>query len=578
MDNYNIDDILSEVKKRRKENEEGPETAHTPEPPQEDITPEAAVQEEKACVQQEEEEQQEAQLQLCEEPASEPEAQAEQSPVQTPADETPEQESLAAEPVIEDAAEPEEAKEEIAQTSGEDKMVNIFDIAQDGGNAEDTWEPTPEQKKAKSKKTAKIIIIVLVVLIVIAGIAAAIFINNSLNKITDDGKQPVTEEKWAGMDKLTEDFEPIDETDAGELSSFEDMIKTWYYNGKPCKSSHIMNVLLVGEDTRGDEILDEGTRADSAIIVSVNIDTKQIHMTSVLRDTWAYWETKEGDESTGQFGKINGAMSSGDINTYISCIEHLYKITIDDYVIVNFSSFEDIIDSLGGVTLELTAREINEINNHQKRYGNVTIEKTFEGSSGKLKLNGKQALAYCRIRKIDSDNKRADRQKTCLMEVFNQTKDASNTKLLKVVTSLIPYVKTGFSKSEILQIGKYAFSQGWLGYDFKTKNVPEYRLNETYRIGGKKVGAGGNFRFAGAWIWKCDYPQDAYNLQMWIYGKSNITLAKNRVDYIKCAETGFFKQGAPKVASSAVMVNDHYGEVTTLPAEKDDKDGKDSKK
>lgn len=325
-----------------------------------------------------------------------------------------------------------------------------------------------------------------------------------------------------------------------------------------------MNVLLVGEDTRGDEILDEGTRADSAIIVSVNIDTKQIHMTSVLRDTWAYWETKEGDESTGQFGKINGAMSTGDINTYISCIEHLYKITIDDYVIVNFSSFEDIVDSLGGVTLELTSREINEINNHQKRYGNVTIEKTFEGNSGKIKLDGKQALAYCRIRKIDSDNMRADRQKTCLMEIFNQTKDASNTKLLKVATSLIPYVKTGFSKSEILQIGKYAFSQGWLGYDFKTKNVPESRIN--------LKGAGGNFKFAGAWIWKCDYPQDAYNLQMWIYGKSNITLAKNRVDFIKCAETGFYKQGASAVSSSAVITNNHYGEVTTLPAEEKDKD------
>lgn len=553
-DNYNIDDILSEMKKRRKENEQ--ETADIlPEPVHEDTADENSVEETSA--QQEDEKTQDLKI---EEDADEAPIDSEMSVIQNAVKEVAEQH-------IEEIAKADEKADD------EEDAVNIFEIAEDDGNEDDSWEPTPEQKKAKSKKTAKIVIIVLVILIVIAGIAAAIFVNNSLNKITDDNKkQTVTEEKWKGMDKLTEEFEPIDETDAQELASLEDMIKTWYYNGKPCKSSHVMNVLLIGEDTRGDEILDEGTRADSAIIVSVNIDTKQIHMTSVLRDTWAYWETKEGDESTGQFGKINGAMSTGDINTYISCIEHLYKITIDDYVIVNFSSFEDIVDTLGGVTIELTDREIREINNHQKRYGNVTIEKTFEGSKGKIKLNGKQALAYCRIRKIDSDNMRADRQKTCLMQIFNQTKDASNTKLLKVANSLIPYVKTGFSKSEILQIGKYAFSQGWLGYDFKTKNVPESRLNEVYRIGGKKIGAGGNFKFAGAWIWKCDYPQDAYNLQMWIYGKSNITLAKNRVDYIKCAETGFYKQGAPSVASSAVMVNDHYGEVTTLPAEKDDKE------
>lgn len=573
MDNYNIDDILSEVKKRRKENEKEQDAAKLPEPDQEDITPENSVEEaikekEETAVFETAQQQEEDELQPKEDPVPEDKTENAQSPVQTVEVEADDSESNIAEAVPEDTAEPaQEVKEAGAQKADDEAMVNIFDITEDGGSIDDSWEPTPEQKKAKSKKTAKIIIIVLVILIVIAGIVAAVFVNNSLNKITDNnGKEPVTEEKWDGMGgELEEKFNPIDETDASELASFEDMIKTWYYNGEPVKSNHIMNVLLVGEDTRGDEILDEGTRADSAIIVSVNIDTKQIHMTSVLRDTWAYWETKEGDESTGQFGKINGAMSSGDINTYISCIEHLYKITIEDYVIVNFSSFEDIVDSLGGVTLELTAREINEINNHQKRYGNVTIEKTFEGNSGKVKLDGKQALAYCRIRKIDSDNKRADRQKTCLMEIFNQTKDASNTKLLKVVSSLIPYVKTGFSKSEILQIGKYAFSQGWLGYDFKTKNIPESRNN--------LKGAGGNFRFAGGWIWKCDYPQDAYNLQMWIYGKSNITLAKNRVDFIKCAETGFFKQGAPKVASSAVMVNDHYGEVTTLPAEKDE-DGK----
>lgn len=121
--------------------------------------------------------------------------------------------------------------------------------------------------------------------------------------------------------------------------------------------------MLVGEDGYDP---DEESRADSAIIASINIDTKTITLTSVLRDTYAYWETEPGNKESGQFGKINGAKSSGDIKTYINAIENLYKIKIDNYATVDFESFKTIIDTLGGVEIEITSAEINEINNDQK--------------------------------------------------------------------------------------------------------------------------------------------------------------------------------------------------------------------
>jgi len=235
-------------------------------------------------------------------------------------------------------------------------------------------------------------------------------------------------------------------------------------------------------------------------------------------------------------------------------VEHLYKIDIDNYAIVNFDSFEGIVDALGGVTLELTEAEINEINNHQKRYGHVTIEKTFEGKKGKIKLTGKQALAYCRIRKLDSDNMRADRQKTCLIQIFEQSKDASAAKLLKLVSKLAPYVKTSFGKSEMLKIARYAFSQGWLDFDTQMQNLPDYRL------------AGGSESAVGQWIWRPDFPADAYNLQMTVYGKASITLAKTRVDTKKCPMKGFYKEGAG--AMYTTFNNDHYGEATTTTTTK----------
>lgn len=551
-DSYNIDSILSEVKKRREENEKEIKSRDNsakskprikPEPEKKIPEPKAQIKPENKSAEPK------ADYKDAKKP-QEIKAEAKQNKNIPEAEKAEEEKS----PGMTD--EPGAKKAHADEESSANGMIDILKLTEEP-EIPDEQPPAPQiekKKMTKGKKAAAAVIIILVILIIGAGVFAYVWAQGALDKVTDnkDNTVATTEKQWSGMNELVENFEPIQETEATELASLQDMIKTWYYNGVPCSSSHVLNVLLIGEDTRGDEILDEDTRADAAIIASINIDTKEITLTSILRDTYTYWETTEGDESTGQFGKINGAMSTGDINAYINCVENMYKIDIDNYVIVNFDSFESIVDALGGVTLEITAAEINEINSHQSRYGNVTIEKTFEGSSGELKLTGEQALAYCRIRKLDSDNARADRQKTCLVEIFNEAKDASNVKLLKIVNSLIPYVKTGFSKSEIVQIAKYAFSQGWLNFDIKMTTVPDSRINEK--------GAGGTYY--GAWVWKSDFPQDAYNLQTMLYGKSSITLARIRVDVLNCRETGFRSEGY--AATTATITNYNYGEVTTL--------------
>lgn len=554
-DNYNIDDILSEVKKRREENKEqiisGKQPEHTEEAPAQTPVSEVEPAEEKA-------EQFEFTAPEVETPSEKAEEEHEFH-FEKPQPELPAEEPL---PELTMNAEPDENLEHTGDLpkmveDDTDAMVDLVQMS--AKNNKDTKfysdeEDAVEAKKLKKKKITKAVIIVLVVLIVGAAIFGIVYANNALNSITGDSKKNNTaiEEQWNGMDKLVETFEPINETEASDIASLQDMIKTWYYNGKPAKSTHVLNVLLIGEDTRGDEILEKGTRADSAIIASINVDTGKITLTSILRDTYAYWEDKPGDKSTGEFGKINGAMSVGNVDAYINCVEKMYKIDIDNYAIVNFDSFESIVDTLGGVTLELTDKEINEINSHQKRYGNVTINKTFEGTKGEMKLNGKQALAYCRIRKLDSDNMRANRQKICLTKIFEEAKGTSTANLIKIVNSLIPYVKTGFNKSSVIKIAKYALSEGWMNYEVVTNTVPDSRINEK--------GAGGIFY--GAWCWKADFPQDAYNLQTLIYGKSNITLAHTRVDVLKCALKGFRSEGAP--ATTATITNTAYGEATTL--------------
>lgn len=543
-DSYNIDSILSEVKKRREENEAKiKEEVATPQPDLADVPEAKEAFEPKAQADEEAPAADIVEKIQNSIKEAQQEAPVEETPVEAPAEEPVEENQDDQMVIMENDAPVQDNQED-------EELVNLMDVNEDEYQEVEPMAGGRKSKKKNNKK-AKIIIAVLLVLIFCAGGFAFWYANNALDTITETNPS-TTESDWEGMEGAEEDFSSIDETEATKLASLNDMLKTWYYNGKPCSASHVLNVLLIGEDTRGNQILDQGTRADSAIIVSVNTETKEITLTSILRDSWAYWETKPGDESTGKFGKINAAMSTGDVNAYVNCLENLMKIDIDNYVIVNFDSFESIVDAMGGVTINISSAEINEINSHQKRYNHTTITQQFEGTKGKQKLTGKQALAYCRIRKLDSDNKRADRQKTCLIQIFKQAKKSSNVQLLKMVNKLLPYVKTGFNKTQIVQIAKYAFTEGWLDYDTVTQNMPETNLK------------GGIVQeFGRQWVWKCDFPADAYNLQMRIYGQSNITLAHVRVDTKRCPTAGFYSQGSP--AMSTTIANDHYGEVTTQP-------------
>lgn len=402
-----------------------------------------------------------------------------------------------------------------------DEQVNLMSFAQE--------QPEKNKKKkkkgSKKSKIIKAIIFILVIAIIASGIGIYMYINRELDNVTEPPEQTNTTDEWSGMSVLKESFDPIYETPDSQISSYKNMCKKWYYNGTPASSTHVLNVLLIGEDTRDEEIAEEGTRADSAIIVSINKDTSKITLTSILRDTYCYYEVTEGDEDSGKYGKINEAMSYGGIDCYIRCVENNFKVNIDNYVIVNFESFQQIVDTLGGVTVEMTSKEIKEINNHQDRYNYVTID----AEPGLVELNGEQALAYCRIRKIDSDNERANRQKTVLLEIFNKMKTTSTVKTLEVATNLLPYVKTGFSKSEIVSIGKYALQNGWLNFATATQTIPENTTDEN----GKAITTCKGGTFYGVWCWKADLPLTAQLLQQSIYGKTNIVLAEDRPDFSK---------------------------------------------
>ena len=427
-------------------------------------------------------------------------------------------------------AEADNASEATEEKAAENGGVNLFDfaenIAEDGEDATMKRAKRADKKQNKSKKRKTLISVIIILVIVLVGVGTFgfFYVDKLLDDIVNDGKgdgDNTKIEEWSGMDTLIEKFNDIYEE--SDVDSYRDFSKKWYYNGEPASSTHILNVILIGEDTRGDEITDSGNLADSVIIASVNTETGELVLSSILRDTYAYYELVPGDETTGTYGKLNEAMSYGDLSAYINAVERLYKVNIDNYVLVNFSNFKQIIDILGGVTVEMTAAEIREINNNPETYGDVYIE----GDAGMKQLTGEQALAYSRIRHIDSDIYRSERQRTVLLNVFQKLKDASLPKLTRLVTTLLPYVKTGFTKNEILSIGSYGFAHGWLGYNVVTHTVP---INET-KADGTVVNVWTDDNSYGYSTLKVDLPLAAQVLQEKIYGKTNVVLAEDRPNF-----------------------------------------------
>lgn len=568
---YNIDDILSEVKKRRTQQETELRAAQPKETPAPKATPAAAdarreayagnLVEELMGPEKKETPKPQAPAPAEQKPASAaPQAQPakadQREPKAAPAPRTDAPKADTADVPVQQVRRklqppppaqenrdrtvaPEETKLLQAQEQTPEATEEMIDLFSLTGKAQ---EPAQADKKGKKKKKndpnaipwrktkkGKIsigIIVTLVVLILVGGVFTVCYVNGLLGKFTDDGDDYKKDTSYHGMDFLKENFPEINEPSAADATTYKEYLKNWYQNGDPVSSTHVKNILLIGEDTREENISDT-SRADSAIIASVNIDTGKITLTSVLRDLYVYFEA----DGEGHYDKINGAASRGGMKEYIRTVERYYKIQIDNYAVVNFASFPKIIDSLGGVTITMTDREINEINNHPKRYGNVYIEKSYEGTEGKQKLDGKQALAYCRIRKIDTDNARADRQKTVLLQVFKKMKGSSTTEMLKVVNDLVGYVYTGYSKKELVSLATYALSNGWMNYETQTYSVPtpEHAKGGLFLIGPTQVAPCSPGR--GIWLWKSDIPQDAYDLQMKIYGKSNIKLAEDRCDY-----------------------------------------------
>ena len=231
------------------------------------------------------------------------------------------------------------------------------------------------------------------------------------------------------------------------------------------KVKGIKNILLVGIDARN---LNEPSRSDSMMILTIDNKHKDIKLTSLARDTYVNIPG-HGKQ------KLTHAYAYGGINLLLETIETNFELDLDSYAIVNFFGFVDIINAIGGVEVDVQSSELKELNTYitngqaiDKVAENEKVETISE--PGIHNLNGYQALAYARIRYNDSAYGRDNRQRKIIEATLKKMSEVSPLKYPSILDSILPSIKTNMKPTDILGLATTVLSIG--NFNIKTLEFP----------------------------------------------------------------------------------------------------------
>ncbi|MDD6145893.1 MAG: LCP family protein [Oscillospiraceae bacterium] len=270
----------------------------------------------------------------------------------------------------------------------------------------------------KILKTGAIVLTVIVVLLSALLITANIFLNK-IQRADDFSTIPAEEE-----------FFETDENVKGEELNPEEV--TWEEQ-QGLGDESLINILLVGQDRRPGQ---GRQRSDTMILCSFNPETNALSMISFLRDLYVQIPGYSDN-------RLNAAYVFGGFPLLKQSLYVNFGVTVDGCAEVDFDGFREIIDTVGGVDIELTADEAKIVG------GSAT--------AGLCHLDGEQALTYARIRYLDSDFGRTNRQRKVILSVIEKMRGKSPSDLLAIVNAVLPLITTDMSNSQIMQYSlKYA--------------------------------------------------------------------------------------------------------------------------
>ena len=257
----------------------------------------------------------------------------------------------------------------------------------------------------------------------------------------------------------------------------------------------VFNVAVFGVDTR-DENSFKGL-SDTIMILSIDAKNKSVKIVSILRDSYVAIDGHKNQ-------KITHAYSFGGAPLAIKTINENFNMNITDYATINMHKLADAIDVLGGIDIEITESEMNQIN-QEALYGDPNAQRgaALVNNYGQVHLDGDQAVIFCRLRKQDSDNARSNRQKMVINALLTQARKVSPTKYAEVVKTMMSLCETSVSFSEVMSLVPLINED----VSIEAINIP----------GDPEQAIGGIYE--GAWVWRYDLDAAAERIHMFIYGE-----------------------------------------------------------
>lgn len=305
---------------------------------------------------------------------------------------------------------------------------------------------------------------------------------------------------------IVSSFEPMF-LDSVQLSEDEGTVVPWEEGGRTRvyvhekfpikevaqKDPDIESILVFGVDARGSSNV--VCRADSLIVVTIDRKHGSIKLTSILRDTRVDLAGRSKPD------RINAAYAYGGVGLLINTINETFELDIQRFAMFDFWSASSLIDSLGGVDVAVAAQEIPFLNSSLAEMNELTGQsEEMLIIAGKQHLSGLQAIAWARIRQLDSDYRRTSRQRTVMMALINKYSTASLSSLIALTNNGLSAFETNMSHTDMLRL---AFNSLPASAEVREYRVPEdgmYEVNPD------------------PWMMIVDFDKQVPALQAFIYG------------------------------------------------------------
>ena len=337
-------------------------------------------------------------------------------------------------------------------------------------------QPAPQSTPAARKplpRWAKALLGIAAALAVLLG-AVALYVNGKLDLIHyDDGTVDSVGSIGAEEDQDLDTTGLEENTDEMEMPE-----------GSPFADENVLNILLIGTDERTEAVNDadafthlnqlDGTedttefsddaRADAMILVSLNISDHTIRLASIERATGVPILL---DGYEGQYDWITHTFRYGGAKLTMDTVEECFNVVVDHYVRINFNSFVQIVDAVGGVDITLTEEEAAALN---WEIPSNSMKIDVEVTPGVNHMDGYTALQYARLRSVDNDWVRIQRQRTVIQAVLDQIKTATPLELDSLLNAVLPLVQTNFTRSEIAAL--LVQLPGFLGVTAEQMSLP----------------------------------------------------------------------------------------------------------